>query len=504
MSSWMLHISDPHLGDVPGKLDDDKEIIKDQPDLETSQGVFLRTLATMAEFAVTHGKPQYVLVSGDLTYRNRESGFQEFRKLLESNPKILPEERSRIVVVPGNHDVAWDARPASKDRYARFLEVTRELGCTTPLLDGIDFDEGTAALKGHTAKHSHVLATDEVIVIPLNSSNFCGVPVTPRGAWTEEDWRRELKKHGLGADPDLRDQLKKLHQEDIARISKPQIQALAARFAKLGLDTSPQGDDRLRIAVLHHQLLPLSTREERKAFESLVSLQMLRQMLRDYGVRLVLHGHKHESALYWHSVGDDGEDLSRPPHRMLVVSSPGRFEAKAPTMRAIMLEGSPLARNARIFTVGGATPSRKHPDVLREQTVGIWQAEMEGEQRPPTVIAAENTHSGYARLRSLFALEGEKTRPHVVCEIEDPSDAAVLPPDYPEVPAPDRDQWLAELVAWWQLDRSELLRKALAPFTTSGSWWTGRDSLGTERRRGASAPISSYLDCSSTLGRLRV
>jgi hypothetical protein len=149
---------------------------------------------------------------------------------------------------------------------------------------------------------------------------------------------------------------------------------------------------------------------------------------------------------------------------MLVVSSPGRFEVKAPTMRAIMLEQTPRARNARIYTFGGAAPGRKHPDVVGDQTVGLWHAEMESEARPPTVIAAATAHSGYARIRALFALEGERTRPNVVCEIDDPSDAARLPADYPDVPGEDRDRWLAELVDWWQLERSELVGEQLAPF----------------------------------------
>jgi 3',5'-cyclic AMP phosphodiesterase CpdA len=463
--SWILHISDPHLGDVPSKLDDDKAVIKDQPDLETSQKVFLRTLNTMVQFVEENGKPAVVILSGDLTYRNRDSGFKAFRDLLAEQAAIFPDDRSRIVVVPGNHDVDWDEKPATKARYSRFLAVTRDVGCTTPLLDGIDFDQETAALKPEAKHHPHVAITDDVLAIALNSSNFCGVPVTPRDGWTVDEWKSELDSRGLDSDSELAAQLKKLHQQDIARISKPQVEALSAYFAQTaGVDTSPSGDERLRIAVLHHQLLPLSLREERKAFESLISLQMLRQLLRDYGVRIVLHGHKHESGLYWHSVGSDDDDLAAPPHRMLVVSSPGRFEVKAPTMRAVMLEQSRRARNARVFTFAGAAPGRKHPDVIGQQTVGLWQAEMEGEARAPTVIAAANAHSAYARIRGLFALEGERTRPNVVVEIDDPSDAARLPPDYPEVPGGDRDQWLTELVDWWQLERSELVGEKLAPF----------------------------------------
>jgi Calcineurin-like phosphoesterase len=462
--SWILHMSDPHLGDVPGKLDDDKVVITNQPDLETSQSIFLRTLRTIAPFVKQNGKPALVLVSGDLTFRCRDSGFQAFKELLAQRADLLPEDPAAIVVVPGNHDVAWDEKPASKGRYASFLAVTRALGCTTPLIDGIDFDEETAALKPESRRHPHHAVAGGALAIALNSSNFCGVEVTPRDGWTSEQWASSLKSKGLSSDSELVDQVKKLHQQDIARISKPQVEALAAYFADLGLDSDPASGPLLRVAVLHHQLLPLSTREERKPFESIVSLQMVRHLLRDYGVRIVLHGHKHESGLYWHSVGSDNEDLGAPPHRMLVISSPGRFDVNAPTMRAIMLNGTALARNARIFTFAGTPAGQSRAKIVDDQTVGLWQAEMEAEARPPTVIAGANVHTAYARIRGLFALEGEHTRPNIVCEIDKPSDAARLPPDYPDVPGENRDQWLAELVDWWQLKRSELVGEELAPF----------------------------------------
>jgi 3',5'-cyclic AMP phosphodiesterase CpdA len=462
--NWMLHISDPHLGEVPGnELDDEKEVFEHQPDLETSQTVFVHTLTIMDRFVAENGRPALALVSGDLTYRNRASGFQAFKELLAQRAGILPEDPSRIVVVPGNHDVAWDEKPATRKRYAGFLDVTRALGCTTPLIDGIDFNENTGVLKAEARRYHHHAESEDVLAIPLNTSNFCGIPVTPRGGWTAEEWKTELQTRGLASDTTLLSELKKLHQQDIARISKRQVEALAAYLAEHGL-ADPAHDDRLRVAVLHHQLLPLSTREERKAFESIVNLELLRQLLRDYGIHVVAHGHKHESAMYWHTVGAGDGVLSTPPHRCLVVSAPGRFDVGAPTMRAIILDGSRRARNVRLMTFAGAHAQRRNPLVIDDQMVPVWQATMESEQRPQTVVAAANAHTAYARIRALFELEGENPRLNVVCEVEDPSDAMRLPPDYPPVPGGDRDKWLAELVEWWQLRRSELVGEGLAPF----------------------------------------
>ena len=99
---WLLHMSDPHLGkSSPGQLlDDEKEVFEGQPDLQTTQDVFKRTLKTLESFVTMHGKPEAVVVSGDLAYRADESGFAAFVSLLGERGDILPDDRSRIVVYP--------------------------------------------------------------------------------------------------------------------------------------------------------------------------------------------------------------------------------------------------------------------------------------------------------------------------------------------------------------------------------------------------------------------
>ena len=133
--------------------------------------------------------------------------------------------------VPGNHDVVWDKRPASHERYDRFLAATRPLGCTTPLIDGIDFDEKTATLTGEAGKYPHLATGEEAVVIPLNSSNYCGIPVTPADGWDQDRWLAELAP--LGDDEVLR-QLRKLVRQDVARISVPRSKRSASCSRTLG------------------------------------------------------------------------------------------------------------------------------------------------------------------------------------------------------------------------------------------------------------------------------
>jgi 3',5'-cyclic AMP phosphodiesterase CpdA len=457
--TWILHLSDPHLGEVSEDLDDDKAIFDGQPDLETTQTVFRRTLGKLDRFVTEHGRPQLALISGDLTVACNQSGFDEFKKLLVERAGILPDERERIVVVPGNHDVAWGQPPASEARYAAFNEATRAQNCTTPLLDGLDFDKKNGALTPLAGKHRHLAWTDEVLVVPINSSNFCGITVTPRKGWTEADWKKALAP--IAGDGQILHQLNKLIQHDVARISRPQILALGHELEQAGIP--PADDDpRLRVAVLHHQLLPLSTREERKPFEGLVSLGLLRQFLREQGIHLVVHGHKHESALYWHTIGSADSNLAVPQHCCLVISSPGRFDVGIPTIRAIMLEGTLLARNLRVVTIAGSSPAQRKPHVIDDQTVGIWKASMWGESRPEIEISAANSHTAYARIRALFGLDGRESREGLLVRIDGPDGAERLPPDYPSVPG--GNAWLTQLVDWWQKDRSELVARGLAEF----------------------------------------
>jgi 3',5'-cyclic AMP phosphodiesterase CpdA len=455
-------MSDPHLGDVsPGQmLDDEKEVLEAQPDLETTQTVFKRTLRALGRFVRDNGKPEVAVVSGDLAYKAHPSGFTAFTELLSERADILPDDRSRIVVVPGNHDVVWDEDPATLPRYERFLRATRAQGCATPLLDGIDFDAQTGALTAEADRYPHVASTDNVLVVALNTSNYCGVLAAPRGAMSEDKWHEALEPLGPARD-ELMKELRRLRQHDMPRISRAQIEALGAYFEQQALPRHLDDDTRLRVAVLHHQLLPVSTREERKPFEALVNLGLVRETLQDYGIELVLHGHKHESGMYWDLATE--RDLTAPARRILVISSPGHFDVDTPTMRAIMLVGSPTARNARIFTFKGAGPHRQQ--ALREESpiVPLWLGDS-GRPRDQTLITAPSTHRAYARLRALFELRGGEAVRNLVCEVADPADAGTPPPDLPKVSVEDPQAWLSGLVDWWQRERSELVARDLLPF----------------------------------------
>src|SRR4051812_45258352 len=166
--TWILHASDPHLGDIsPGQSLDDNKLDIAREDLETTQQVFRRTLDGLGSFVAEHGRPTAAVFSGDLAYQADPTGFQAFEKLLADAAPLLPARRRRIVVVPGNHDVVWGTESGTRARYAPFLRATRGRGCTTPLLDGIDFstrNNEKVVLPDDLSRN--LIADDDVVIVP--------------------------------------------------------------------------------------------------------------------------------------------------------------------------------------------------------------------------------------------------------------------------------------------------------------------------------------------------
>jgi len=111
----ILHISDIHRGkDAPtsnrtmlGKLlddirrtygEDNDRLAEDQPRL---------------------GKPDVIVVSGDLTQRADGTEFDLAAEFLEGTLELVDGDRGRVVLVPGNHDVNWEL---SKQAYVPATE----------------------------------------------------------------------------------------------------------------------------------------------------------------------------------------------------------------------------------------------------------------------------------------------------------------------------------------------------------------------------------------------
>jgi hypothetical protein len=132
-------------------------------------------------------------------------------------------------------------------------------------------------------------------------------------------------------------------------------------------------------------------------------------------------------------------------------------------MRALFLEGNRCARNLRVRTFLGAGTEHKLK-AADDQEVPLWLGAMEAEPRERTSIRAASAHLAYSRIRAQFELRGHEQMGNLVCEVDDPSDAGTLPPDYPPLEFDDAQRWFTELVDWWQRERSELVARGLVRF----------------------------------------
>jgi 3',5'-cyclic AMP phosphodiesterase CpdA len=174
-----------------------------------------------------------IVLSGDLSQRTRTHEFERARELIQ-----LAERRAPVLVVPGNHDVAWWMAPMGlgsvRAMYARYRKVIRE-----------DL-EPELRLSGMT-------------LVGLNSAQgICPVTLTTRP--------RDLSVVGA-------------------------VRAEQWAKAKRAFDAAPAGD--LKVLVFHHNLL----RGHRSNRWGLASRALGVTSAAATGAELVLCGHDHEERI---------------------------------------------------------------------------------------------------------------------------------------------------------------------------------------------------------------
>lgn len=445
----------------------------------TTQDVLRDTASAFGSSGAARGTDA-IVVSGDLTNYGKEDGYAAFDALLQLLSSSLPNER--IVVVPGNHDVDWGARPSTNERYRHWLRYVREKGFVTPLLNGVDYNDNGELLPDHPNRRP-VLVGEDFVLVALNSSNFCGVL---EGA-SHFDWDAAMRFKVVKRAA-MRTAITALRQHDVARISSEQIRALRTWIEDNQPDLLERdADPRVRIAVLHHHLLPVSADEEIKTFESIVDLGITRMFLRDFGFHVVLHGHKHRPGAYFDYPADPQHPLRPGQRRMLVLAAPGLFRHGELAFR--ILDVRPRARNPRgsrpyvgsaplidVRDVRGLRPSETFASDA-PATIEVWRSDMERAPEPFTAIYGETREDVYERLQSAF----ENISPgaeiaNLLCVVRSPKDADenTVPSGYPAVAEVDEESWFRSLVDWWQAPSSHALGQSGATAFNHGQRIYGR------------------------------
>lgn len=275
-------------------------------------------------------KPDYVVVSGDITTKGSSDGFEIFDKIVIDliNKGKLPPVKN-FIVVPGNHDVQAGASIEDSrrwDNFKRFIGnkylvpwivgigptydemtdlVDKDLAVSKPVQGGIMQNPST----GENNSIPFLLDREKkVLFYAFNSSLLSHTKIKDEEASELISCAEKYKT----TDPHLMGLARKLKQEmdvDPARIAEDEIKLFTYCMEKIQALLPDDYKNSLKIAVLHHHIAPISCAEEIKKFEMLINAGIFKRVLANYGFQVVLHGHKHWNEVYWDTAISGGGAL---------------------------------------------------------------------------------------------------------------------------------------------------------------------------------------------------
>jgi 3',5'-cyclic AMP phosphodiesterase CpdA len=311
----ILHLSDLHFGPGTQSESDIKHLVTPaEPN----------TMRDALQFALQNlpWKPDFVVVSGDVSIGGHPDGFKQLNTLFSESPANaqLPP-RTHIVLVPGNHDVARQSltkRLPPEEQWSGFRGAFQHKFVRPPLpgdykspeammrafVDqlSLQLDSNATVLGGIevSALHDHVVfpfVFDREKGVLLYGFNSAAVS----GGLIDLDSKTRKAFEWLG-DPaaqvhehvrTILDYVDKESQIDAAQIQTSERRLFVTLMEAIRARLPEEWERALRVGVLHHHVSN-HFREESKKFESLLNAGVVKKELADLGFSLVLHGHKHD------------------------------------------------------------------------------------------------------------------------------------------------------------------------------------------------------------------
>jgi hypothetical protein len=250
----ILHLSDLHFGSHHAYVPEDIATETDPPSLQTA------LISDLTELGV---RSDFVVVSGDLTSTASPDEFFQAEDFLNQLKRVnRPQRKQRVIVAPGNHDILWQEpdeqispMPSGKghENYIRFQHRWRSRRDDPP--------------ERASYWEFYEKDTRKGVGLPFNVAFMVldSCTIEARG-----------ETAGIGYVGSQYRELKKTLE--------PRILASPAPC--------------LKIAVLHHHLLPVAALEPMpppgKRFSLVRDAAVLLENLIADGYHLVLHGHKHD------------------------------------------------------------------------------------------------------------------------------------------------------------------------------------------------------------------
>lgn len=297
----LLHISDLHFSSAGARetadIKKNAPIAGDDPDIHGDAAAeFVVRLERELTAVPGDQRPEILVVTGDVVNRGgADAG--EFEKaaafLRDLANRVLSIPLKHVLVVPGNHDVLWEPDITQAERFENFESSMREF--TIPHFNADGPDPVVLPL-------TNVREGIDLEIYLLISPTFSGV--VDDEAKSLFDRLRRLLQHL----PDS--ELERL-KESFLRVEGPvDIAAIGSRQRArlLNLVHAQAHPDPIRIALLHHHLLP-HPQVEVTNFEAVVDSGAVLEDLIENGFDLVLSGHKHNRRLVTLSAADKMIDV---------------------------------------------------------------------------------------------------------------------------------------------------------------------------------------------------
>ncbi len=312
-----------HLADIQIGLHGDFETVKDLGGgitREITEAFLEEALEPLGRVLCDDGEADgctdvFVVLSGDVTSTAAQGEFELAEVFLEGLIDALGERYVGMMMVPGNHDVAWDHSRLDDGRRMKmkpYVDFARRL-----------FKENKARFDPRRA-------------LRLSPAFRMGNDPAPNDLVLAADLREDYGIYIVG----LNTCEEESHERHFAYVSRAQIRLVEKMLDRA---TNAQGARDLEastvVAVMHHNPLPVQadletagTDPKKRVDRGYVNAVQVLRSLRNHSVDLVLHGHRHRDAWnrlsVWQpdedQVGANGNPFEDPP---LYVASAGAFGA---------------------------------------------------------------------------------------------------------------------------------------------------------------------------------
>ena len=280
----IVHLSDLHFGyrtDSDGNRVDMHRFVDDDDSITLQ--AHIRNELTSKNGAFRRFDPErlVLVISGDIAHQATPEEYKRALSFCESMVKDLPIGRERIIFCPGNHDVSWtDAGTTPARRFDNYLSFVHQFYGEELFRRMYPLVQWDFTVNGPRPEATDLMGVSylEDHGLEIFSFNSC--------AYEKEE-----------------------HQYGLLNLSRRQMDKLKAILERTA------GEDRLRVAVVHHHIHPYPEQLHRGAMGDSSTIRdagVFERFLERNEFDLVLHGHRHRSQLRQTHVRDPNAQDSQP------------------------------------------------------------------------------------------------------------------------------------------------------------------------------------------------